>query len=436
VRGLRKGAGRTFDALHVFNYRIYFFGQIVSLSGTWMQIVAQAWLVLKLTGSGVALGAVIAVQTLPILIAGAWGGVIADRVDKRKLLIGTQIASATLALTLGLLTATGVIRLWMVFVLAAGLGCVNFLDNPTRQAFVTELVGPERLTNAISLNSVVINGARIIGPAFAGLLIATVGIAPSFLLNAASFVPVIIGFGFMRRSELKRSKPTGRHKGQLVAGFRYVWSTPELRTPLLMMAVVGTLAYEFTVTLPLMARFGFHAGPAAFGLMSSFMGAGAVVGGLITATLGPPNSRRLLLMATLFGLAILVTAVAPTLWAEFVSLTILGAFSISFIATANTTLQLSSAPEMRGRVMALYSVAFLGSTPIGGPLVGWIGGTLGPRQAVGVGGVATLVAVAFALRPLLGRHPARLRGGGLEPRDSMLGAEAMGEAGGLAGAGS
>ena len=406
---------RTFDALHNRNYRLYFLGQIVSISGTWMQSVAQAWLVLKLTGSSVALGSVLAVQFLPMLVLGPWGGVIADRVDKRRMLVGTQLAAGTLALTLGLLTATGAVRLWMVFALAFGLGLVNVVDNPTRQSFVMEMVGAERVTNAVSLNSVVVNGARVVGPAIAGVLIATVGIAVCFLVNAASYLGVIAGLLLMRRSELLPAPPSGRRPGQLRQGLRYVAARPELRTPLLMMAVIGTLAYNFQVTLALMARFTFHSGAAAYGIMSSFMGAGAVIGGLVTASRGRPTGRRLAATAAIFGALILVCAAMPTLAAELPALAVMGAFSISFIAMANTTLQLRSAPEMRGRVMALYAVAFLGTTPIGSPLVGAIAGVSNARVAMAVGGVATLGAAAAAWPSLTGARPVWRRRPALVP---------------------
>jgi MFS family permease len=393
----------TFEALRYRNYRLYFFGQLVSVSGTWMQTVAQAWLVLRLTGSGVALGSVVALQFLPMLLVGAWGGLIADRFDKRRLLLGTQTFAGLLALTLGLLTVTGTVQLWMVFALAFGLGCVNVVDNPTRQAFVVEMVGSDSVTNAVSLNSVIMNSARVVGPAVAGILIAVVDVGPCFLINAASYVAVIVSLLAMRPGELHPGRRAASRPGQLRAGFRYVWSNPELRTPLLLMVVIGTLAYEFQVSLPLMARFTFHSGAAAYGAMSAFMGAGAVVGGLVSAARGAPTPRRLRNAALMFGILILGVAAMPTLGAALAVLPFMGGASISFIAMANSTLQLRSAPELRGRVMALYGVAFLGSTPVGGPIVGLVGETLGPRAGVGIGGVATLVAIAVAWRSLSSR---------------------------------
>lgn len=400
---------RTFDALSVRNYRLYFWGQIVSVSGTWMQSLAQAWLVLRLGGHGIALGAVTATQFLPMLVAGPWGGLVADRMDKRRVLVGTQLAAGLLALVLGLLVATGAVRMWMIFVLAAGLGCVNTVDNPTRQTFVMEMVGTDRLTNAVTLNSVVMNAARITGPAVAGILIVTVGIADCFLFNAASYVAVIAALLMMRRDELQVGHRAARQPGQVKEGLRYVWRTPALRTPLLMVAVIGTLAYNFTVTLALLDRFTFHAGAGGLSAMTSLFGGGAVVGGLLAASRSRPTGRRLGLVALAFGTLLLLCALMPDLPAELVALAVMGAFSITFIATANTTLQLTASPEMRGRVMALYAVAFLGSTPIGSPFVGWVSQAFSPRVGIGLGGVATVVTALVALPSLTGGESALRR---------------------------
>lgn len=402
-RGRRREGGRgTFAALSVRNYKLYFYGQIVSVSGTWMQSVAQIWLVYELTHNGVYLGLVTATQFLPMMLGGPYGGVVADRVDKQRMLIFTQSAAGTLALILGLLTATHTAQLWMVFALAFALGCVNTVDNPTRQSFVMEMVGRDMVTNAVTLNSVVINGARIVGPAIAGVLISTAGVAPCFLINAASYLGVIGGLALMRRAELLPAQRVVRHRGQIMEGFHYVWRTPALRTPLLLVTVIGTLAYNFTITLSLLASRTFHSGAGGFGAMTSMMGAGAVIGGLITASRSKPTGRRLGVVSFVLGLLILASAVMPVFWAELVALGFMGAANIGFIATANTTLQLGSAPEMRGRVMSLYSVAFLGTTPIGGPLVGWISQVAGPRAGVGVGGVAAIVAAVIAWPSLTG----------------------------------
>lgn len=384
------------SSLSVPNFRLYFLGQTVSLSGTWMQGVAQAWLVLDLTGSGAALGVVIALQFLPMLVLGPLGGVAADRFDKRRLLYMTQAGAGSLALVLGLLVSVGAIRLWMVYVLAAGLGMVHAVDNPTRHAFVLEMVGPGELPNAVTLNSVMVNLARVVGPGVAGVLIGTVGLGPCFLVNAASYLAVMGALALMREGELERGTPQPRRRGQLREGLRYVRSTPALLAPLLMMAVIGTLAYEFQVVLPLMARFAFHGDAGTYATMTAFMGGGAVVGGLFTASRRPRAASVLSVLALVFGVVLLGAALAPTLALELAALVAVGAVSISFIAVGNTTLQLAARPDMRGRVMALWSVAFLGSTPVGGPIVGWVGQHAGPRFALALGGAAALVAGALA----------------------------------------
>jgi MFS family permease len=391
--GTRRGAAavlRIFSSLQIPNYRLYFAGGLVSLSGTWMQGVAQAWLVLDLTGSGTALGLVSSLQFLPVLLFGPLGGVITDRFDKRKILYATQTVAAALAAALGVLVATGTVEVWMVYVLAVALGFVYVVDNPARQTFIHEMVGPEHLTNAVSLNSVVVNLARVIGPGAAGILIVTVGLAPAFFINAASYGAVIVALLLMNPEGLHRTQTGARGRGQLMEGLRYVRHTPEVLVPLIMMAVVGTLAYEFQVVLPLLARFTFEGDAGTYGTMSVLMGAGAVVGGLATAAMGRQPATALTRTAIVFGGIHVAAAWAPNLFTMFVALVFLGAASIRFLALGNATLQLAADPAMRGRVMALWAVAFLGSTPIGGPIIGWIGEHIGPRYAMGLGGVATL----------------------------------------------
>jgi MFS family permease len=395
VTRIRHAVDGTFRSLHVRNYRIFFSAQLISVSGTWMQTVAQAFLVLHLAPparAGVYLGLVTALQFLPMLLFGSWGGLIADRVDKRRLLYATQSVAGVLALVLGLLTAVGAVHLWQVFMLATLLGCVNVFDNPARQTFVLELVGRDDLPNAVSLNSVVMNSARVIGPAIGGALIALVGLAVCFEVNAASYVAVIIGLSLMRRADLHRTVPVPRGKGQLREGLRYVWRTPGLRQPLLLVAVVGTLAYNFQVVLALLAKFTFHGGAGVYSALTSLMGGGAVIGGLLIATRNRPNINRLTAIGCVFGAMILAVAASPDLATALVFIFPMGAASIAFIATANATLQLRADPSMRGRVMALYAIAFLGTTPIGSPLVGWISQVSSPRVALVVGGVATIVA--------------------------------------------
>ena len=393
-------ARRMFSSLRIRNYRLYLAGQAVSLSGTWMQSVAQGWLVLELTGSGTAIGLVLALQFLPVLLLGPLGGVLADRLDKRSLLFMTQAAAGLLATTLGLLVLFDVIRLWMVYVLATGLGFVNLVDNPTRQTFIFEMVGPDQLPNAVSLHSVLVNLARVVGPVVAGSLILTVGMAPCFLINGASYLGVIAALAAMRVADLRPSPRQPRRRGQLREGLRYVGSTPALLTPLLMMAVIGTLTYEFQVVLPLLARFTFEGDAGTYSAMTACMGAGAVVGGLLTAAAGRRRPTALAVSAVAFGTVQMAAAWAPYLWLALSLLVLVGAASITFLSLGNATLQLGSAPEMRGRVMALWAVAFLGSTPVGGPAVGWIAEHLGPRYGLGLGGLAALLSGLLAYRSL------------------------------------
>ena len=385
-------AGRvTFAALSVRNYRRYYGGQAVSLIGTWMQMTAQSWLVLSLTHSGAALGAVVALQTLPVLLLAPYGGVIADRLDKRKLMIALQSAMGIQALVLGLLTVTGLVRVWQIGLLAALLGLNNAFENPARQSFMLEMVGPDHLRNAVSLNSVLVNVARAVGPAVAGLLIATVGDGVCFLINAGSFVAVIGSLATMDQGALNPTPPAPRARGQLREGLRYVRSTPALAVPLLMMAAVGCLTYEFQVSLPVMASRGLHAGATGFGFMTAAMGIGAVVGGLLVAARGKTGTRPLVFAASAFGLAMAMAALAPSLSFELFALGLAGGASISFMATGNSTLQLNAAPAMRGRVMSLWFVAFQGSTPIGGPIVGGVMELLGARAGLSLGAITCFV---------------------------------------------
>ena len=404
---VRRVAGTTFRSLRVRNYRLYFTGQIISVSGTWMQSVAQAWLVARYLApkneAGVAVGITLALQFLPMLLFGAWGGLVADRVDKRRLLYATQSAGAALALVLGVLVLsgpgpTGDARLWEVYLLSLLLGVVNLFDNPARQTFVVEMVGNDDLPNAVSLNSIVMNGARVIGPAISGVLIATVGLGVCFIANAVSYGAVIVALSRMRRSELHPSARVAKAKGQLREGVRYAWRTPTLRGPLVLVFVVGLLAYNFTVILPLLARFTFHGGSGTFATLTVLMAGGAVVGGLVVAgRKGRPNIHRLTGIGIAFGIMILTVALSPTLASAGVLLFVMGALSIAFIATANATIQLRVEPTMRGRVMALYAMGFLGTTPLGAPLVGWISQAASPRVALLVGGLATVVASSVTL---------------------------------------
>lgn len=391
---------RTFESLGVKNYRMFFAGQVVSWTGTWVQWVAQGWLVLRLTHSGLGLGLVTAIQWLPILLLGAWAGVIADRIDKRKLLIFTNASAAVLSLFLGLLTVTGVVTLWMVIAVALLLGVVTAVDNPARQTFTMEMVGRSRLTNAVSLNTATFTTARVLGPAIAGVMISTIGIGPCFLLNGISFVPVTLALIFMDRSKLRPSEQIVRSKGQVREGLRYVRSVPVLKTLLLMMAVIGTLQYNFAVLLPVLAKETFSGDAGTLGLISAAVGIGMFTGSITNAAVGRSDRRVLLGAGFALGTFTLLAASAPSLWTAALLLVPLGAASMAFLATMNSTLQLTSSDEMRGRVMAIYFVLFLGSTPIGAPIVGWLSERFDPRVALAFGGVATLLACLYGLAKL------------------------------------
>ena len=408
--------GATFAALANRNFRKFFYGQAVSMVGTWMQSVAQAWLVLELTGSGsklgsgTALGWVIALQMLPVLFGAPYAGLVADRLDKRKILVGTQSVMGVLALVLGLLSVTHTAQLWMVYVLAFLLGCANAVDNPTRQSFVLEMVGPVHLRNAVTLNSVLVNAARAVGPAVAGILIATVGVGICFLINAGTFVAVLFALITLDVSELRPSPPAVRAKGQLREGFAYVRHTPSLLVPLGMMALVGMLAYEFQVVLPIVASHTYGGDAQAYGFLTAAMGVGAVVGGLGVAGRGFSGTKALIVASTVFGVVILLAAAAPNLVVACVAMLLVGAGSVAFLAIGNSTLQLAASPQMRGRVMALWAVAFLGSTPIGGPIAGYVSEHFGGRAGLVMGGIACLVAAGggWLVFRRMDRHTAQL----------------------------
>lgn len=389
---------RSFASLGIRNYRLYFGGQIASLAGNWMQIVAELWLILELTGSGAAVGLATALQFTGILLFGAWGGALADRFDKRRLLIVTQTAMAAPALALFAVAMTGSAEVWIVLALIGVRGLVLAVDNPARQAFVIEMVGPDRVVNAVSLNSVIVHSARIAGPALAGVIIALWGVAPCFALNALTFVAMIGALALMRPTELNRPARDDREDGfRIRDALGHVARTPELRRPLLLMAVLGTLGFNFQVILPLLARFSFDGGVDSYALLMAAMGTGAVGGSLVAgsrSSLGPGVTAA---AAAAFGAAALGAAVAPTLLIEQAVLVVLGAASVTFAASINSGLQLAAEPRMRGRVMALYAIVFLGSTPIGGPLAGWLAETASPRAAMALAGVAGLVVAVAAV---------------------------------------
>jgi MFS family permease len=386
---------QTFASLSTPNYRRFIGGQAVSMAGTWMQAIAQSWLVLELTGSATAVGLVVALQTLPILLFGPYAGVVVDRLDKRRLLIGLLLVASALAMVLGVLTATGTVQLWQVYVLAFGLGAVSSVETPARQTFVLELVGPDNLRNAVSLNSVLVNVARAVGPALAGIVIATGGMAVCFLLNAVSFAAVIGSLLRLDLAALTPTAPAPRAPGQLREGLDYVRRTPALAVPLLTMALIGCLAFEFQVVLPIVASETFAGDASTYGFLTAAMGVGAVLGGLGMAAWGRTGLWSLTAAAAAFGLAMLATALAPTLGFALLGMGLVGAASVAFQSTGNSTLQLASAPHMRGRVMALWAVAFLGSTPIGGPIAGFVSQNFGGRAGLALGAAACLVAATL-----------------------------------------
>ena len=392
---------RTFASLSIRNYRLFFIGQGISQCGSWMQSIAQGLLVLELTGSGTALGLVIALQNVPVLLFGPWGGIMADRYPKRNILYVTQTAAGLLALTVGFLVVTDLIQLWMLYVLGLMLGFITVFDNPSRQTFVREMVGTDRLTNAVSLNSMEFNLARVIGPAIAGVLAATVGLGACFIADGLSYIAVLFVLWRMRADELSPAIRVTSGKGQLREGLRYVRTSPVLLNTLIMMAIVGMFTYEFSVMLPLFAEFTFDQGPGAYASMTAAMGAGAVVGGLFAASRRKSTPGMVVAAGALFGASVVMTALMPTLTTAVASLLVVGFFSITFTSLANVSLQVSSAPDMQGRVMSLWSMAFLGTTPIGGPIMGTIGEHAGARWALTIGGLAAILAAGIGLRAWL-----------------------------------
>ena len=387
----------TFRSLHVRNYRLFATGQVVSLSGTWAQRVAQDWLVLLIAPNpGLALGITTALQFLPMLLFGLYGGVLADRYDRRRLLLAAQVAMGLLALVLGVLDLTGVVELWHVYVLAFGLGVASVIDTPVRQSFVSDLVGPEDLPNAVSLNSATFNSARIVGPALAGVAISGVGTGWVFVANALSYVAVVAGLMMIRTDELWHAERQPRAKGQMREGIDYVRARPQIYVPMLLVFMVGTFGLNFQITLALIAKQVFHTDAGSFGLLTSALAVGSLLGALCSARRkGLPRARTMLVAALAFGLLEVLDGLAPTFPVLAVLLIPTGMAVLIFTTTTNALVQLSCAPEVRGRVMAIYILVFLGGTPVGAPLIGVVAETLGPRASLLIGGsVVVLTAVA------------------------------------------
>jgi MFS family permease len=396
VRGILTGP--TFASLQNDNYRAYFIGQLISVVGMWMQVVSLSWLVLDLTGSGTSLGLVVGSRFLPVLLLGPWGGLLSDRMDKRTVLRRTQTVTAVLAILLGVLVMTDAVELWMVYAVAVSFGLVNVIDGPARQTFISEMVGPDHIRNAVTLNSVMIYIAQIVGPALAGAVISGVGIGVCFVINGVTSLAVLVSFHFMDESKLMPAKRIERAKGQIREGLRYVRRSPELLATMAMITVGGIFAWEFQITVPLMAKEVFEGDAGTVGLLMSFMGVGAVIGGLFAASRPTADAHTLALACMLWGFTLGLMAIAPTLAFGAVAMAIVGFGTISFSATSKSTLQLQSAPHMRGRVTALWSVAVGGTTPLGAPIVGWIGENLGARWSMVAGAVPVfVVGLAFYL---------------------------------------
>ncbi|MDN7180749.1 MFS transporter [Caballeronia sp. SEWSISQ10-4 2] len=392
----------TFRSLESFNYRVWAGGAIVSNIGTWMQRTAQDWLVLtQLTRhNATSVGVVMALQFGPHLLLLPFTGFAADHLDRRKLLIATQAALGTLALGLGILTVTGWVQLWHVYVFAFLLGSVSAFDAPARQTFVSELVGEADLSNAVALNSTSFNAARMIGPAMAGVLIASVGSGWVFLINAASFVAVLCSLGFLRVGEFHRSKRAARGRGSLAEGFRYVWKRPDLKAILLMLFLIGTFGLNFPIFISTMSVTVFHAGASQYGLLSSIMAIGTVAGALLAARRAKPGIAVLFTGAAIFGAGCALAAIAPSYGFFGLALVVIGVCAQTVTTTTNSTMQLSTEPAMRGRVMAIFLAIALGGTPLGAPVVGWVADTFGPRWALGVAAASGFAAAIVGIRYL------------------------------------
>ncbi|MFF8607810.1 MFS transporter [Streptomyces sp. NPDC015346] len=387
-----RGRGETFSSLRIRNYRLFFTGAIVSNTGTWMARITQDWLVLSLTGSAAAVGITTALQFLPMLLFGLYGGVLADRYPKRRILLISQAALGLCGLALAVLTLSGHIQVWHVYLVAFLLGMVTVVDNPTRQSFVSEMVGPDQLRNAVSLNSANFQSARLIGPAVAGLLIATVGSGWSFLLNGLFFLAPLTGLLLMRPAEFHKVERAPRGKGQLREGLRYVAGRPDLIWPIVLVGFVGTFGFNFPIWLTAFADDIFHVGAGTYGFLNTLMAAGSLAGALLAARRGSSRLRMLVGAAVAFGVLEIAAALSPSFWLFALLLVPIGMFGLTVNITANSAVQLATDPAMRGRVMSLYMMVFAGGTPIGAPLLGWITDTYGPRIGFATGGLISLTA--------------------------------------------
>ncbi|MEU3841984.1 MFS transporter [Streptomyces sp. NPDC028635] len=387
-----------FSSLKIRNYRLFFLGQVVSNTGTWMQRIAQDWLVLSLTGSATAVGVTTALQFLPMLLFGLYGGVLVDRLPKRRTLLFTQAAMGVTGLALAALTLTGHVQVWHVYVAAFLVGLATVVDNPARQSFVSEMVGPAQLQNAVSLNSANFQSARLVGPAVAGLMITGVGTGYAFLFNGLSFAFTIGSLLLMRARELHVVERAPRGKGQLREGLRYVAGRPELIWTIALVGFIGTFGFNFPVYLSAFADDVFHAGAGSYSLFNTVMAVGSLAGALLAARRGTSRLRVLIGAALMFGVLEMVAAVAPSLWLFALLMAPIGMFGMTVNVTANTSVQMTTDPAMRGRVMALYMMVFMGGTPIGAPIAGWVTDTYGVRAGLAAGGaISALAATGIAL---------------------------------------
>jgi MFS family permease len=404
-RRFLEAAATTFRSLHTRNFRLFFVGQLISQAGTWMQSIAIIWVVLRLTDDGVALGLATAAQFLPVLVLGAWGGVLSDRLDRHRILLVTQSLYTMVAVAFTILTFSDVINMPLIYALSTAFGLVTAIDNPTRRAFVVEMVSEENVPNAVGLNSTLMTGSRVLGPALAGVLITTVGVAWCFAGNVLTYFAVLGALLAMDRTALRTPPRVPRAAGQLRAGLRYVWDTGVLRYTLVLLAVVGTLAFEFQVTLPLLADRTFGGGAGTFTLLYSSLSVGAVAGGLIMAHRSSVDAPFLARSALWMAGFMAVLTLAPNIWVALAAVIPIGLTSVLLVSGSNALIQLEADPSMRGRALALTTVVFLGSTPIGGPVVGAAAEHIGARAGVGIGAVATGVAAVWALRKILRMSP-------------------------------
>jgi MFS family permease len=397
MSAIRKATNETFQSLHVRNFRLFFSGQLISQIGNWLTLLAQTLLVLKLTDSGIALGALAVAQFGPVLVMGPWAGLVADRSDKRKLLLIVQTIAMFQSFGLAALAFSGNPQVWQIYAIALIGGCTIAFDNPARRAFVVEMVPQEDMHNAVSLNSALMTSSRVIGPVVAGILVYTVGFGWCFLTDAFSYIAVIVGLWMIRTEELRPSIPAVRAKRQVREGLTYIHSRPELLVPLVMMGVVGTLSYNFQTVFPLFAQRDLHGSGITFTILFAVVSVGALIGALRTARRKTISVRTVALASLAYGVAMTLMTFAPNVWFAFPLGVLLGIASIEFLTASTSIVQIQSDPEMRGRVLAIQALLFIGSTPVGGPIVGWISQEWGARYAIALGAVAALGAGVWGL---------------------------------------